>query len=325
MALEITALSRNNRLILPLSLRHNLMTYILSGSKLLVQLNGNSMPGGSYTFIKSALEKNAKEELTIPNGTIRVVFDNEQVVGKKYTVSVDNPTVPISVITSHAYLVYDKNDACSTIQRCESLSPKNWYFEELDSDAFTALLNFPKTYISNFCTSRNKFIQSRIDILANEQLRKEQSNTYRYVDPVDEALENEQLASVVTKEKCDPYGQVDIEFLENNIKVMVGEPDPLNPNSFANIACILRNIGKRAGVKKYCAHGTREWIFIENDGGIYTILIKLITNVVQCLNCFESFYGVDAFENHSCFILHSSRFGFEFDWLILIQVCGMLK
>ena len=96
----------------------------------------------------------------------------------------------------------------------------------------------------------------------------------------------------------------------------MGEPDPLNPSSFANISIILRNIGKRARIKKYVATGTREWLFLEVDGGIFVILIKLIKNVLQCHKCLESFYGIETFENHSCYILHTASFEREFDWIV---------
>ena len=85
-AIEQVYGARSSRLVLPLSFRHNLMAYSLSGSKLLVQLNASWMPGGSYSFIKSSLEQNAKNELAFPSGMVRVVFDNEQVVGKRYSV-----------------------------------------------------------------------------------------------------------------------------------------------------------------------------------------------------------------------------------------------
>ena len=94
----------------------------------------------------------------------------------------------------------------------------------------------------------------------------------------------------------------------------MGEPHPVNPNSFSNIACILRKIGKRAGVKKYCEEGTRKWIFVENDSGIYTILIKLIKND-KCLQCSESFFGF-----YGGFVQHAGNFKYKFDWLIPIPV-----
>ena len=99
---------RNSRLVLPLSFRHNLVSYSLSGSKDLLRLNSSTFPSGSYTFVCNWLSDNAKKQILFPEGTVRVVFDNEQVVGKRYVVSLENPNVPISVVTSHAYLQMEK-------------------------------------------------------------------------------------------------------------------------------------------------------------------------------------------------------------------------
>ena len=43
----------------------------------------------------------------------------------------------------------------------------------------------------------------------------------------------------------------------NNIKVMVGEPDMLNPNSFENLSVILRSLGTRAKIAKYSPDATK--------------------------------------------------------------------
>ena len=58
---------------------------------------------------------------------IRVVFDNEQVIGKRYTVKVDNNTVPMSIITSHAYIVIDELSVLQNSQ--EVLSQRHGYLK----------------------------------------------------------------------------------------------------------------------------------------------------------------------------------------------------
>ena len=54
--------SRNSRLVLPLSLRENMLIYDLSGRKLLVNYNGSVSAGGSY----SSLMNNLKEAGSTP-------------------------------------------------------------------------------------------------------------------------------------------------------------------------------------------------------------------------------------------------------------------
>ena len=65
---------------------------------------GSCHAGGSYSFLTDWLNKQAKNEILYPVGTIRLLFDNEQRVGKCYRVSAKSNNVPVSVITSHACL-----------------------------------------------------------------------------------------------------------------------------------------------------------------------------------------------------------------------------
>ena len=73
--------------------------------------------------------------------------------------------------------------------------------------------------------------------------------------------------------EVDPYAHFNIKPIQNDIKVIVGEPDIMNPNSFKNIKQIVQNIATRAN---------RQWVFLENDGGILGPLLKLIFNTYRC-------------------------------------------
>ena len=99
---------RNSRPVLPLNFRHNLASYLLSDNKDLLRLNSSAFPLGSYAFVCNWLNDNAKNQISFLEGTARVVFDNEQAVGKRYVVNLENPNVPINVVTSHAYLQMEK-------------------------------------------------------------------------------------------------------------------------------------------------------------------------------------------------------------------------
>ena len=176
------------------------------------------MPGGSYAFMKSALEKNAEEELAVLSGIIRVVFDNEQILEKRYTINVDNPRVPISVITSHSYLLYETKNSQSNIQSCKVVSLKNWKFIE-PVGSFKDMSNFSAKFSADFRLFRNNFIQSRI--LAQEQRWKEQSNNY--VDFVDEALDGREHSDCFVEfdsssEKFNPYEHFKIPFIVTTLK-----------------------------------------------------------------------------------------------------------
>ena len=91
-----------------------------------------------------------------------------------------------------------------------------------------------------------------------------------------------------------------------------------SPSGFENIVIILRNIGIHAGIRKYVPDGKREWLLLENDGAIYTIIIKLISNVYSCGKCGKSIYGKDNAEEHDCVVLSEAGMTLEFDWVILL-------
>lgn len=124
--------ARHKRLVLPLYFKQKLLTYSLSNSKLLLNFNDHVMPAGSYyifhiTYLKNWLSEQAGDELSVPDGVVIIVFDNEQVVGKRYTVKADCNTVPLSVITSRAYLSIDGSD----LQENFEFKAKHWLFNEL--------------------------------------------------------------------------------------------------------------------------------------------------------------------------------------------------
>ena len=74
-------------------------------------------------------------------------------------------------------------------------------------------------------------------------------------------------------------------------------------------------MGVRAGVHKYGV-GDRRWLFVECDGGIYSIVEKLVFNVFHCELCHESVFGFEEFMNHRCRILYDLDHTREFDWII---------
>ena len=91
----------------------------------------------------------------------------------------------------------------------------------------------------------------------------------------------------------DPYNHFENKATEYNVKLIVGEPDMLNPNGYENISTIIYNIGKRAKIDRYAPSECNpecKWLFVENDGGILGPMMKLIFNVYRCSKCEERVY-----------------------------------
>ena len=337
---------RNKHLILPNAFRQNLLTYSLSNSKLLVNFNAATTPAGSYSFLKKWLSELSNEEIKVPSGDVRIVFDNEQVVGKIYRVKAEENKVPLSVITSHAYLKISKT---SNLQYDSKLKPKYWMFNTLSQEQKLYFLAYPSKHNSYFRSTRNDLVASRITELVKQQ----NVSKNQITDFIDDLI-NAKVSSTLYKEcvdcggandatyrvcrnckgplkvpvvpikypnemsdgKYDAYKHFNFPINTNDVEVHVGEPDFLNPNSFQNIATILDNIGKRAEINKYCPSGKRQWLFMENDGGILCVLLKLVFNVVRCEECKSVIYGIENFKEHSCKVLNNAAYTYEFDWIV---------
>ena len=115
--------SQDEKLVLPLSFRHNILTYSFSHSRSLINAINSFLPAGSKTYLTNWLTKNAENEIPFPEGLIKVVFDNEQVIGKNYKAKVSGNLVKSSVITSKAYIKISDSD----IQGFADMKPKYWF------------------------------------------------------------------------------------------------------------------------------------------------------------------------------------------------------
>ena len=127
------------------------------------------------------------------------------------------------------------------------------------------------------------------------------------------------MEAFLIKRKLDPYNHFNVEKRANSFIVTVGEPDMLNPNSIENIGKILQAVGSRANIRKY-VDGTnnapREWILMENDGGILILIYKFIFKMITYNECNTTFDGKDNFDAHLCEGSMESNFGYEFDWIV---------
>ena len=109
--IELIYGSHNSKLVLPLSFQENLLVYRLCRSKQLVSYNSRMYPAGSSDFISKWLTNESSEPIEFPDGLVRSVFDNEQVIGKTHKLKADK-RVPASVITSHIYISNSKTKYC---------------------------------------------------------------------------------------------------------------------------------------------------------------------------------------------------------------------
>ena len=153
---------RNRRLVLPLSFREILITYILSNNPLLSALNCSSKPSASHTYLTSWLNSSASSEIEFPEGIERVVFDNEQIIGKRYRVKTNQSAVPASVISSSAYLSIDNK---SKIQYDDRFMPSKWMFDSLDDVTINSVIESFDQCNNIFRRTRNELFKERINAI----------------------------------------------------------------------------------------------------------------------------------------------------------------
>ncbi|CAG2236053.1 unnamed protein product [Mytilus edulis] len=99
---QLYALS-NKKLISPVSFLMSISAYAFTGSKVVVDMIDNTNPSGHYKTIANWLKYQGSQLPVIPACDLMNVFDNEQVIGKTYSIKPHNK-VAISVITNKGYV-----------------------------------------------------------------------------------------------------------------------------------------------------------------------------------------------------------------------------
>ena len=114
---------------------------------MLSTLKASSTPSGSYTYLSSWLNSATSKPIQFPQGLIRVVFDNEKVIGKRYQVKANQQSVPSRVITSNIYLTIDSDNF---IQYDNEFKPSNQMFDTVTNSLTSAIENSLSEYDNIF-------------------------------------------------------------------------------------------------------------------------------------------------------------------------------
>ena len=81
------------------------------------------------------------------------------------------------------------------------------------------------------------------------------------------------------------------------VHFQVSTPVFVNPCSYDTCLDILRDIGRKAGIKKYKT-GDREWVSVCCDGSPYVLCLRLILSTYLCDTCGVSVMGIPAIDQH---------------------------
>jgi hypothetical protein len=106
----------------PASFLKNLNMFSFTNSKIMANLMGSVLASGKYTTIQEWLAQQKNEEIICPDGDLVIMFDNEQIVGKTWSIKPDN-RVKVSIITNIAALPLSES---TTLQSKKDLHPVKW-------------------------------------------------------------------------------------------------------------------------------------------------------------------------------------------------------
>lgn len=96
------------------------MLYSFTYSKKVVMLSRKTSPSSSYRTINQFLSDEAAYPVQMPSGSMRVAFDNNQIIGRTYLIKGDNK-VQSSVMTSTSSVQLNNSD----VQAKNSLKPEH--------------------------------------------------------------------------------------------------------------------------------------------------------------------------------------------------------
>ena len=128
------------------------------------------------------------------------------------------------------------------------------------------------------------------------------------------------------------YGHIPSGHKIHPAYIKVGEPVYVEPNSYVDVAHVLRNIGTECNLSRYCSDGdedneqltceSKEWMLVACDGLPYHLMMNLLYDYVICVHCRKAFTSRDALFQH-CKIEHVDlldrnevHYCLEFDWVL---------
>jgi hypothetical protein len=149
----------------PLQFCCNLITYYISGSKLISQIYNRQNAGGSYTTLQRWLKSISCEALKCNSpGDIVTFFDNNQIVAGNWRVTYGYKCTA-SVLTMCINIDAKLN---SNIQVSALYSPRNWLYNVNVKDCIQGIRNTLVVNQANYDKIRNQFVQQRLQKVLSE-------------------------------------------------------------------------------------------------------------------------------------------------------------
>ncbi|XP_045199012.2 uncharacterized protein LOC123553344 [Mercenaria mercenaria] len=231
----------NPKYIGPLNFAKTVISYFISGSRRIVELNATFSPSGSYATVLDFLKDKATKDHKLPESADCIYFfDNNQIIARSWKVQF-NAKPLISVVTTVACLV---PPTFLDLQNCERFMPANW----LSLHGLNNEENIPDTSAS-FRGERNDFLVKEI-----------QNLSLTGCQPPPPKLRKAEFTSGTAKshlpEPNDSYADIE-SYVTGKTDIILLDPVLVNPCSFISLEVVLDNIIDNANKK---------WVLVGCDG-----------------------------------------------------------
>ncbi|XP_060586641.1 uncharacterized protein LOC132742292 [Ruditapes philippinarum] len=260
----------------PLNFAKTVISYFVTGSRQLVELNAAFSPSGSYVTVLEFLKSKAVNEQKVPELKDCIYFfDNNQIMARNWNVKYDLKPL-ISVVTTNACLI----PPCETeLQKNESFIPASWHYLQ----SINGGENIITENNNLFRGQRNEYINHVIsEIMKTNDGPPPQKLRKITVEPVTGRSTSELRAMK------DPYDDIPSN-VSGKTNVLVLKPIPVNPCSFNSLEIVLDTIVEKSN---------KTWLAIGCDGLPFYLCSKVIDNIFICPHCGIKFTKTLAFENH---------------------------
>ena len=179
------------------SFLHTLNIYGTTKSKTATNISASGLPGGTYSTITRWLDSQGSTPLKCPDGDIIVMFDNNQIVGKTWTIKPNNK-VHVSVVTNVGAVILNRE----AVYECQKeLHPRKW-FKTCDNNLVAnTLLDNDSDDVSELKQIHDSqvlaYVAAAIELVLNEQ-----QGDIDFVDEIVADREREKMFRLCPNTNC---------------------------------------------------------------------------------------------------------------------------
>ena len=180
-----------------LSFLHSLNIYGITKSKLAVNLSAGALAGGKYSTITRWLDNQGHTSMPCPSGDIVVMFDNNQIVGKTWSIKPNNK-VQLSIVTNVGAVALTNSNG---LEARKDIHPRKWLNIMNNEGVVDSMLDSDNPELSLLEEIHNNqlkcYVTAAIEILCDENVHGEDE-----FDSIVANRENSRNFNLCSNESC---------------------------------------------------------------------------------------------------------------------------